>query len=160
MCRLVGTGIIWLLVLGCASTVPPQLARSVNWGVPFRELQRQPEAYRGHVVALGGIVMQVDAVAEGFRLTISEMPLNGSTRHRPAVNHPPGGFFVVQTDERPKGLRPGAEITVVGEVLGAYRHVRDEQVTAVPLLAERYLRVWGPSWWPRFLIGISGSISP
>jgi outer membrane lipoprotein len=160
--RWLGISGVCLCLLGCASTIPAPMAASVAWDVRFRELRRQPEAYKGRIVALGGIVSQIDAVAEGFRLTVSEIPLNGSGRQRPAVNQPPGGFFVVQMDaERlPKDLRPGAEITIVGEVLGSYPPLRNEQAPAVPLLAGRYLQVWGSSWWPRIQIGIGGTITP
>jgi outer membrane lipoprotein len=151
---------LWLV--GCASTIPAPVAASVAWDVRFRELRRNPEAYKERVVALGGIVTQVDALAEGFRLIVSEIPLNGSGRHRPAANQPPGGFFVVQmhAERLPEDLRPGVEATIVGEVLGSYPPLMDEQGTAVPLLAGRYMQVWGSSWWPRIQIGIGGTITP
>jgi hypothetical protein len=58
----------------------------------------------------------------------------------------------------PKDLRPNAEITVVGEVLGkgtlSGGGVREE----LPLIEAGYIRVWGPSWWPRLQLGIWGGI--
>jgi hypothetical protein len=49
---------------------------------------------------------------------------------------------------------------VVGEVIGKGRVPDTEDAEEVPLLDERYIEVWGPSWWPRFMIGIWGSTSP
>jgi outer membrane lipoprotein len=157
---LIGSGIMVVLLLGCAATIPPQLADQGAWHLSFRDIRRHPEAFTGRTVALGGVVTQIEAVADGSRLTVLEFPLDGSSRHRPAATQPSNGTFQVQAAdrERPKGLRPGAEITVVGEILGKSTWTHDGKTEDVPLLAERYIRVWGPSWWPRLQIGIWGSI--
>jgi starvation-inducible outer membrane lipoprotein len=152
---------VWGLLAGCAASIPPQLARQVSWNLSFPEIHRQPEAYIGRVVALGGIVRQIDATDRGSRVIVSELPLDGSSRHRPAVEQPLRGRFIVLIPRQalPKDLRPGAEVTVVGEVLGKGAAPGAEGVEGAPLLEERYTRVWGPSWWPRFMLGIWGGIS-
>ena len=159
--KVIGSAIMVVLLLGCAATIPPPLADQVAWHLSFRDIRRHPEVFTGRMVALGGVATQIDAVADGTRLTVLEFPLDGSSRHRPAANQPPEGTFQVQVanGERPKGLRPGVEITVVGEILGKSTWTHDGKTEEVPLLAERYIRVWGPSWWPRLQIGIWGSIA-
>jgi starvation-inducible outer membrane lipoprotein len=157
--KLIGSGIMVVWLLGCAATIPPQLADQVAWQLSFRDIRRHPEVFTGRVVALGGVVTQIEAAADGARLTVLEFPLDGSSRHRPAANQPSDGTFQVQAvnGELPEGLRPGAEITVVGEVLGKSPWTHGGNTEDVPLLAERYIRVWGPSWWPHLHIGIWGS---
>jgi outer membrane lipoprotein len=159
--RLLVGAIVLGILAGCAATIPPQLAGQVSWNLGYPEIRRQPEAYRGRVVALGGIVMHIEAVDEGYRVIVSEVPLNGSGRHRPAVDQLPRGRFIVLIPRQalPTDLRPGAEITVVGEVLGKSAAPGAGVTEEVPLLEERHTRVWGPSWWPRFMIGIWGGIS-
>jgi starvation-inducible outer membrane lipoprotein len=149
-----------VLLLGCATTIPPHLADQGAWHLSFRDIRHHPEVFTGRVVALGGVVTQIEAVADGLRLTVLEFPLDGSSRHRPATTQPSDGTFQVQAadSELPKGLRPGVEITVVGEILGKSPWTHDGKTEDVPLLAERSIRVWGPSWWPRLQIGIWGSI--
>jgi starvation-inducible outer membrane lipoprotein len=159
-CKLLVSATIWGVLAGCAARIPPELARQVSWSLGLPEIRRVPEVYRGRLVALGGIVTHIDAVDEGYRVIVSELPLNGSGQHRPAVDQLPRGKFIVVIPRHafPTDLRPGVEITVVGEVLGKTLIPGTGVAEEVPLLEERYTRVWGPSWWPRFMIGIWGGI--
>ena len=59
----------------------------------------------------------------------------------------------------PTDLRPGREITAVGEILGKEAVSGTVEAEALPLLEERYLHVWGSSWWPQIYIGIGGGVS-
>jgi starvation-inducible outer membrane lipoprotein len=157
--RLAGV-FVWVLLAGCAGTIPPQLAEQVSWNLDFPEIRRQPEAYSGRVVALGGIVTDIEAVEEGYRIVVSELPLDGSSRPRPAVGQLPRGMFIVLTPRQmfPSDLRPGVEITVVGEVRGLAAVPEAGSASALPLLEARYIQVWSPSWWPRFQLGVGGDI--
>jgi starvation-inducible outer membrane lipoprotein len=151
---------IWGLVAGCAAGMPPQLAKQVSWNLGFADIRQAPEVYRGRVVALGGIVTHIEAVDEGYHVIVSELPFEPSSRYRPAVDLLPRGRFIVVIP-RPAfstDLRPGAEVTVVGEVLGAGTLSDAGVEERVPLLEERHLKVWGPSWWPRLQIGVWGGI--
>jgi starvation-inducible outer membrane lipoprotein len=161
LCKVIASAFVWGLLAGCAAGIPPQLSGQVAWNLGFPEIRRQPEAYIGRVVALGGVVTHIEIGGEGYRLLVSEVSLDGGSRHRPAVNQPPGGMFIVELP-RPAlspDLRPGAEITVVGEVRGKGTSASLESGAEVPLLAERYTRIWGSSWWPRFQLGVWGGIS-
>jgi starvation-inducible outer membrane lipoprotein len=151
---------VWGLLAGCGARIPPALATQVSWTVGFPEIRRQPEAYVGRIVGLGGIVTHIDAVDEGYRLLVSELPLDGSSRHRPVVDQPPRGMFMVLIPRHrlPPDLRPGAELTVVGEILGKAVASATGEAEAVPLLDERYTQVWGSTWWPRIQIGIWGGV--
>lgn len=152
---------VWGLLTGCAARIPASLATQVSWNLGFPEIRRQPETYVGRIVALGGTVMHIDAVDKGYRVLVSELPLDGSSRRRPAVNQPPRGMFIVLIPRHrlPQDLRPGAEITVVGEILGKGVAAVTEGDEEVPLLDERHTHVWGSSWWPRIQIGIWGGVS-
>jgi outer membrane lipoprotein len=131
----------------------------VSWNLDFPEIRRQPEAYSGRVVALGGTVRHIDAVEDGYRVVVSEVPLDGSSRPRPAVNQLPRGMVIVLIPRHvaPSALRPGVEITVVGEIRGVAA-LPEAAGTAAPLLEGRYIQVWSPSWWPRLQLGVSGDI--
>jgi outer membrane lipoprotein len=158
--KLLVSATVWGFLAGCVARIPPQLAAQVSWNVDFPEIRRQPEAYRGRVVALGGIVTQIEAADEGYRVIVSELPLDGSSRHRPAVDQLPRGRFMVLIPWHafPRDLRPSAEITMVGEVLAKGTLSGAGVSEEVPLLNERYIKVWGPSWWPRIQLGIWGGI--
>jgi starvation-inducible outer membrane lipoprotein len=158
--KLIVVTCIWGLVAGCAAGIPPQLAGQVSWNLGFPDIRRYPEAYGGRVVALGGIVTHIEAVDEGYRASVSELPFEPSSRYRPAVDQPPRGRFIVLIPRQAfsSDLRPGAEVTVVGEVLGAGMLSEAGVEERVPLMEERHIKVWGPSWWPRFQIGVWGGI--
>lgn len=153
--------LLLLLLGGCAAGIPASVLQTVSQGVSFRDVRRQPQAYRGHILTLGGIVTAVETSPEGYLATVREFPLDGGGRQRPVRDFPSGGSFLLRIppDKHPAGLLPGAEITVVGGVIGTAPRTGDDGAEELPLLVERYLRVWGPSWWPRLQIGIGGSIS-
>ena len=159
--KLIVSVVLWGLLAGCAAKIPPQLAGQVSWDLGFPEIRRQPEAYVGRVVALGGIVTHIDATDRGYRVIVSELPLDGSGRHRPAVDQPPRGRFIVLVPRQAlsRDLRPGAEVTVVGESLGKDAAPGAGGAEELPLLDGRYTQVWGPWWWPRLQIGLWGGIS-
>lgn len=152
---------LWAVLVGCGARIPPSLASQITWDVSFPEVRRQPEAYVGRIVAFGGIITRIDAVDEGFRAVVMELPLDGSSRQRPAVGQPPRGVFIVLIPRQglPPELRTGAEVTVVGEVLGKGKTSAAEGAEEAPLLEERYIHVWGASWRPQIFIGIGGGIS-
>lgn len=160
LCKLLAGVFVWGLLAGCAGRIPPQLAEQVSWNLDFPEIRRQPEAYRGWVVALGGTVTHIDAVEAGYRVVVSELALDGSSRPRPAVGQLPRGMFIVLIPRQmfPSALRPGVEITVVGEVRGLGAVPEAGSAEALPLLEARYIQVWSPSWWPHFQLGVRGDI--
>jgi outer membrane lipoprotein len=132
----------------------------VSWDLDFPEIRRQPEAYAGRVVALGGIVMQVEAADKGYRVLVSELPLDPG-RHRPLANQPPRGLFllILPRSEFPSDLRPGVEMTVVGEILGKASATGPVSAEVMPLIEERHTHVWGSFWRPQIYIGIGGGVS-
>ena len=151
---------LWGLIAGCAAGIPSQLAQQVSWNLSFIDIRQRPEAYRGRPVALGGIVRHVEAVDRGYRVIVSELPFELSGRYRPAVDQLSRGRFILLIPRQafPGDLRPGAEVTVVGEILGAGTLSEAGVDDRVPLLEARHVKVWGPSWWPRFQIGVWGGI--
>ena len=151
---------LWSLMAACAAGIPSQLAEQVSWNLSFIDIRQHPEAYRGHIVALGGIVTHVEAVDTGYRVIVSEVPFEPSGRYRPAVDQVPRGRFILLIPRQalPSDLRSGAEVTVVGETVGASTWSGAAADESVPLVEERYVKIWGPSWWPRLQIGVWGGI--
>jgi starvation-inducible outer membrane lipoprotein len=145
---------------GCAAGIPPQFATQVAWDLSFIDIGRHPEAYRGRIVALGGVIAYVEAEEKGHRALVSEVPFEPSGRSRPAVDQLPRGRFILLLPGQtlPSDLRPGAEVTVVGEILGAGTWAGNDVDDRVPVIEARHVKIWGPSWWPRVQIGVWGGI--
>jgi outer membrane lipoprotein len=144
----------------CAAGIPSQLAEQVSWNLSFIDIRQHPEAYRGRLVALGGIVTHVEALDTGYRVLVSEVPFEPSTRYRPAVDQLPRGRFILLIPRQtlPDDLRSGAEVTVVGEIMGTGTWSEAAVDERVPLVEERSVKIWGPSWWPRLQIGVWGGV--
>jgi starvation-inducible outer membrane lipoprotein len=152
--------LMWVVLAGCAGSIPPRLAQQVVWNLDFPEIRRQPEVYRGQVVALGGTSIYIAAIEEGYQVVVSELPLDASRRPRPVVNQRPRGMFMVLIARpvAPSVLRTGVELTVVGEIRGAAALPEAMGGAAAPVLEARHIQVWRPSWWPSFQLGVSGDI--
>lgn len=157
---LVASLCLWVLLAGCGARIPSTLAPQVSWDLGFPEIRGQPEAYVGRLVALGGIVMQIEAVDQGYRAVVSELPLDPG-RQRPVADQQPRGQFLLLLPRRvlPPDLRPGIKITVVGEILGTAKAPGTAGAEPLPLIEERHTHVWGFSWWPQIYIGIGGGVS-
>jgi starvation-inducible outer membrane lipoprotein len=148
--------------MGCATTIPASLAGRIAWQVSFHDLRRDPEAYAGQVIALGGVVSQVEFMATNYRVAVREFPLDGSALYRPLIKPPSGGIYLLRFDigQLPQDVQPGAVITVVGEMLGKGIFWGYGEAEEVPLLAPQYVHVWGPSWRPQAQVGVGGTLSP
>ena len=59
--KLVLGACLWGLMAGCTAGIPSQLAEQVSWNLSFIGIRQHPEAYRGRIIALGGIVTHVEA---------------------------------------------------------------------------------------------------
>jgi outer membrane lipoprotein len=156
-------GILMGMLAGCASTIPPTLASRISWDLSFSDLKRDPEAHKGRLVVLGGIVSLVEFIGTSYRVAVRQYPLDGGGVYRPVVRPPSGGIFLLRfpVGELPKDVYPGAALTAVGEILGKgiYWWAYGEAEEA-PMLAVRHVHVWGPAWQPRAHSGGSDEPSP
>jgi outer membrane lipoprotein len=109
---------VLLFLGGCAHYLNEQSRAMVDRTVTFRQLQKNPEAFRGKLVMLGGIVAQVAHGREGVRLEIVEHRLD--SRELPDETIPTRGRFLATTPEAldPGRYQPGTLVSMAGEVVG------------------------------------------
>jgi outer membrane lipoprotein len=158
----VGIILSLLVVLnGCSSTRERSDRKEGYEKIPFSEILRSPEQYRGRVVRLGGVIVDVENREEGSALEILEKPLNW--RGRPAPGDVSGGRFMAVFGKflDKEIYRPNRPITVVGEIIGAETAPIGEMEYDYPLLSGREIHLWEEkSFWDRtrlhFGIGASG----
>lgn len=149
-----------LFMLGGCSTTQERPNRQESYEkIPFSEILRSPERYRGKVVRLGGVILDVGNKEEGGILEILEQPLNW--RGRPKLGDQSGGRFMVVLrefldEEIYRSKRP---VTVVGEIVGMKEAPMGETTYSYPLLSGREIRLWEEEayWGPRIHFGIGGS---
>jgi starvation-inducible outer membrane lipoprotein len=155
-------GMVAALLMGCATTLPAPLADRIAWHISFRDLQDDPTTYEGQVVALGGVIGQVEFMATNYRVAVREFPLDGSAMYRPAIKPPSGGIYLLRfaIGQLPQDVQPGAVITVVGEMIGKGIFWGYGEAEEVPYLAPLHVHVWGPSWRPQSQTAIGGTVNP
>ncbi len=145
------------LVAACAA-VPSQYVKQAEPGVTLTKLANRPEAYRGKVVILGGVVVSHKEQGDRIWLYMKNRPLDDDyVPHLPATLLPSesGHYWVaVALKNLPKTYRAWAQVTVVGRVADA-TVAPAPGAGKEPVLDALYLRGWGanqePSVWEQRL---------
>ncbi len=142
-----------MLSAGCAwtSTVPSKFVQQAEPGVTLTTLTDHPEAYKGKVVILGGVIVEEKRADGRIWLWIRNRPLDEDHEpHRDATHiESESGHYWVMADLQglPKDYRNWARLTVVGRVSNAT--VPRFEVPPVgrkgsePILGALYMRGWG-----------------
>ena len=145
---------------GCAPTFPRETLDRVDRHISFKELQADPEKFKGAWVMFGGVVIASKNIKEGTVIEILHKPL--ASDGRPLETDATEGRFMVQTAEFLDSAvyHRGRLITVIGEVTGVKTMPIDEITYSYPLLLPKAVHLWRPSSGPRlfFGIGVSGRI--
>jgi outer membrane lipoprotein len=125
--------------------------------IPFPEIAKSPDSYKGKVVRLGGVIIKTENREEDTVFEILEKPLNWRGRPKPG-DYSGGRFMVVFEKFLDEAIyHPNRPITVVGEVVGTKRASIGEKTYDYPLLSGREIRLWeegGYMGGPRMHIGI------
>ncbi len=134
-----------LLLAGCVGgqIVPPALESQLDKTLTFPQLREASDAYRGHLLVLGGEVLSAKRLKEGTRIEVLQIPLESSLQPGLDRTASEGRFIAVQKEFLdPATIPPGTRLTVVGEVTGAVTDKLDETDYTFPLLEVKALKVW------------------
>ncbi len=145
---------------GCTSTRKHPNRQESYEKIPFSEILRSPEQYRGKVVRLGGVILDVVNKEEGSTLEILEQPLNW--RGRPKPGDDSGGRFIAVFGEflDKEIYRTDRQVSIIGEIIGMKTAPIGETTHNYPLLSGREIRLWKDTGYfdrTRFHIGIGVS---
>ncbi len=134
---------------GCARTIPSKYTSQAEPGITLTTLTGRPEAYRGKVVILGGVIVEEQQQGELIWLRMRNRPLDGDyVPHRPAsASETEAGYYwvTVTSSGLPKSYHNWARVTVVGRVVGGPGTETRPSVGPEPVLSALYLRGWGLS---------------
>ncbi len=134
-----------MLISGCASReiIPEALEQQVDRTVAFKDLSGSPDTYRGHVVLLGGEILNARYVKDGTQFEILQLPLEESQEPSTQRSETQGRFLAVDgTSPDPAKFARGTRVTMVGEVTGARVQSLDESDYRYPTLDIKHLHVW------------------
>ena len=154
--------ILPLIALGCSSSpvrIPETLEPQIDQNLTFTEVLTSPESYKGHLILLGGRILNAKRLKEGTQVELLQLPLNKYQEPTTDLTLSQGRVLVLhQKFLDPATLMPGMLVTFVGEVSGATTDKLDDVDYRYPTLTVKHWYVWSPATvddrrgWPYFSV--------
>lgn len=145
---------IVICLIGCAHVVSKEFREGAQKEIDTKALFRDPEAYRGKAVILGGIIISSMNTDEGTYIEVLQRPLNHQGRPKDA-DESYGRFLVFSEEYIETAIYSrGKELTVAGQVMGKrVRPLGDIQYSYL-LIKGMELHLFKPRYGPSFRFGI------
>ncbi|MBI3597769.1 MAG: Slp family lipoprotein [Nitrospirae bacterium] len=140
--------IMWLatslLIGGCMSyyAIPEPLDKEIDRSVTFTDLKQDPDAHKGKVLALGGVVLRAKNLKEGTQIEVLQLPLDRSDQPDFPLEASQGRFLVLDPEHHDPAVLKNRRITVVGEVIGKKIDTIDEFEYTFPYVSARLIHIW------------------
>jgi outer membrane lipoprotein len=137
---------LFLLVLSTLSACAPAMSKKVrqeaDQSLSFAVLANDPEAYKGKIVIVGGVIAQTTPKSGQTELEIVQKPLESS--NLPETTDRSEGRFLVITDSflDPLIYKKDRKITVAGEVVGSEVRKLNELDYRYPVIKSQELKLW------------------
>jgi outer membrane lipoprotein len=161
------TGWRWMFLVGllcgcmaCSAAFDPDIRSQVDPTLSYSALAASPASYVGHVVLLGGTIVEATNLATLTRVILLQYPVGRGDR--PRTDQPSGGRFLLRVPGylETAVYRPGRAISVIGEVVGQADLPLGETTYAYPVLVPKALHLWpegdtGPRVYFGFGMGFS-----
>jgi outer membrane lipoprotein len=137
--------ILTSLVVGCAHVVSKELREKAEEIAPTA-LFKDPDAYKGRLVILGGLIVSSINTKEGTYIEVVQKPLD--YRGRPSDTDTSHGRFIIFYDEYLDTAIycQGREITAAGEVMGKRMRPLGEIQYPYLLIKSRELHLFEPRY--------------
>ena len=134
---------ISLLIGGCMNyyAIPESFDKEIDRSVTFTELKRDPDAHKGKVVALGGVVLRAKNLKDGTLIEVLQLPLDRYDQPDSPTEASEGRFMVLDPDHHDPAVLKNRRITVVGEVIGKKVDAIDEFDYTFPYLSARMIHI-------------------
>lgn len=141
-------------IMGCAHVVPKEI-RERSEEIPTIALIKNPDAYKGKFVILGGIIISSKNTVDGTYIEVLQKNLD--YRGRPEITDISHGRFIIFYDGYIDTAiySQGREITVAGEVFGKTIRPLGEIQYPYLLIKSRELYLFKPKYEIPIRFGIS-----
>jgi len=134
---------------GCAHVIPGDVLEEVNRDITFAELQKNPEAYEGKVIILGGVIVKSLNKKDGTLLELyqTEMESEGMPIHLDVS----GGRFLALYEGflDSEIYRAGRKVTIAGSVRGKQVKKLGQVDYHYPYLIIKEMHLWEEKKWRR-----------
>jgi outer membrane lipoprotein len=116
--------------------------KKVDQGLGFEQLLKDPEAYRGKTVLLGGNIIETKNLPDRTLIVVLQRPLG--FRKKPTQEDVSKGRFIVYVPGflDPAIYRPNRRITILGSVMGREVRPLGETEYSYPVIEKRELYLW------------------
>jgi len=144
MHRFVFILIILLFSFGCAHVISEEIRGRADSSISLSSVFKNPDAYRGSVVIVGGTIVNAVNKNEGTYLEVAEKPLNyrGVPKYSDSSY---GRFIIVYPGFLDSALfSKGRHVTVAGEVIGTRIQKLDEMDYSYLFLKSIEIHLAGP----------------
>ncbi|HYA89137.1 MAG TPA: Slp family lipoprotein [Nitrospirota bacterium] len=133
---------ISLLIQSCTYAISPEMAKQADRTLTFRQLQADPDIFKGKIIILGGIIDQTSNTKQGTVIEVVEKPLDYWGKPK-RTDKTEGRFLVVHIgDLDPLIYAPGREITVAAEIEGTRSKALREMEYDYPVVISKELKLW------------------
>jgi len=138
---------LFIFISGCAHVISRDLRARVDQSITFKDVQKNPNTYKGKVVLWGGEIIQtLPQKDETVLIEVLEWPLGWRGEPRRTVSFQ-GRFLVFVKEPLDLSLyKRGAKITVAGEIQGSTLGEKIKSITDTtyhyPLLLSKEIHLW------------------
>ena len=160
--KIVLAAVLSFVLSACTSALSNRSCSRRIDNIPFPDLQKQPERYRGAVVILGGQILETIVKEDETRVQVLQLPLGAQQRPDNAASSQ-GRFMVIyKRFADPLVYEKGRKITVAGKMRAAGSMMLNEQGTTCPCCSsgrltsgrQRIYQAYAPGPAIQFGIGI------
>jgi len=163
MKKIVAIGVAALFLVSCAPVLSREYMREGQRNVSFNELRANPDAYKGRLYILGGLIVGARFAEQGSQLEVLSLPVD--SRGYLEERGPTGGrFLAIYLKEKalldPLVYKKGREVALAGEFQGIRKGKIDEMEYDYPVFEIRqiylfeeqqyyppYAYPYYPYWW-------------
>lgn len=139
--------ILFSFVVGCAPVISTELKAGADTSITFKEVQQNPDAYKGKIVLWGGRIIQTLPQEDGTTLIeILEWPLGLWDKPRQTVGFRGKFLLMVKEPLDFSKYKRGKQITIAGEIQGEMEGSKIKELTdstyRYPVVLEKEMHVW------------------
>ncbi|MEW6570667.1 MAG: Slp family lipoprotein [Nitrospirota bacterium] len=139
-----GFGFCIISLTGCAHVISEEMRAKIDKEFYAADLFKDPDAHKGKLVMLGGVIISAKNTEEGVYLEVLQTPLDFRGIPRD-IDSSYGRFIVFFEGYLDTAVYSrGRKITVAGEVIGKKIRPLDEIEYTYPLLKSRELHLLRP----------------
>ncbi len=134
-----------LFLTGCAHIFSDRANSIVDKNLQFAQLKKDPNAFIGKFVKLGGIIASTKNTRQGSMIEIVEFRLGSDDV--PDESSASGGRFLATSPDYLDSMiyKPDSPVALIGEVKGVKSMPLDEIEYTYPVIAISEIHVWKPS---------------